>query len=126
MSPVTKTRRRQHRYPIQRGKLARVEFTHPSPNGRRYDLDVTNISSSGVSFSFEETDELTGLEEGTSLSGVVIRIGECMIRGELVVMHLTGDTDSRRICGALFYPAPDTDLVQLKGLIAGMEVAEGD
>ncbi len=126
MSAVTKSRRGQRRYPVALGKLARVEFAHPGPNGRCYDLDVTNISSSGVSFSVEETDELTGLEEGTSLSGVVIRIGECMIRGEMVVMHLTGDTDSRRICGALFYPATDNDLVQLKGLIAGMEVAEGD
>ncbi len=126
MSAVTKSRRGQRRYPVALGKLARVEFAHPGPKGRCYDLEVTNISSSGVSFSVEETDELTGLEEGTSLSGVVIRIGECMIRGEMVVMHLTGGTDSRRICGALFYPATDTDLVQLRGLIAGMELAEAD
>ena len=126
MSAVTKSRRGQTRHPISRTELARIEFAHPGPNGRCYELDVTNISSSGVSFFLERTDELTGLEEGTSLSGVVIRIGECMIRGEMVVMHLTGGTDSRRICGALFYPATDNDLVQLKGLIAGMEVAEGD
>ena len=126
MSPVTKTRRRQHRYPIQRGKLARVEFTHPSPNGRRYDLDVTNVSSSGVSFLFERADELASLEEGLSLPDVVIRVGACMIRGELLVMHVTCDAGSRPICGALFYPATDTDLVQLKAVIAGMEVAEAD
>ncbi len=126
MSAVTKSRRGQRRYPVALGKLARVEFSHPGPNGRCYDLEVTNISSSGVSFCLEQTHELTGLEEGTSLSGVVIRIGDCMIRGEMVVMHLTGDASSRRICGALFYPATDTDLVQLKGLIAGMEVAEAD
>ena len=110
MSPATKTRRRQHRYPIQRGKLARVEFTHPSPNGRRYDLDVTNVSSSGVSFSIENADELTGLEEGTSLAEVVVRIGDCMIRGEMLVMHVTEDTGSRRICGALFYPATNLEI----------------
>ncbi len=126
MPAVTKSRRGQRRYPVSRTKLARVEFAHPGPNGRCYELDVTNISSSGVSFSVEETDELTGLEEGTSLSGVVIRVGDCMIRGEMVVMHVTGDTGSRCICGALFYPATDTDLVQLKGVIAGMEVAEAD
>ncbi len=121
MSAVTKSRRGQRRYPTSLSKLARLEFAHPGPNGRCYDLDVTNISSSGVSFSFEETDELTGLEEGTSLFGVVIRVGDCMIRGEMVVMHVTGDTGSRRICGALFYPATNMDLVQLKGVIAGME-----
>ncbi len=126
MSAVTKARRSQRRYPVALRKLARVGFAHPGPNGRCYELDVTNISSSGVSFSFEETDELTGLEEGTSLSGVVIRVGDCMIRGEMVVMHVTGDIGSRRICGALFYPATDTDLVQFKGVIAGMEVAEAD
>ncbi len=126
MSAVTKSRRRQPRYRVSRGKLARVEFAHPGPNGRCYELDVTNISSSGVSFRVEETDELTGLEEGTSLSEVVIRVGHCMIRGEMLVMHVTAGTGSRRVCGALFYPATDTDLVQLKGVIAGMEVAEAD
>jgi hypothetical protein len=126
MAPVTKSRRRQHRYPVSGGKLARVEFTHPGPNGKRFDQSVTNVSSSGVSFSIEDTDELTGLEEGTNLAEVVVRIGDCMIRGEMLVMHVTEDTSSRRICGALFYPATDTDLVQLKAVIAGMEVAEGD
>ena len=126
MSAVTKTRRGQRRHPISRSELARVEFAYPGPNGRCYELDVTNISSSGVSFSLERTDELTGLEEGTSLSEVVIRVGDCSIHGEMVVMHVTGDADSRRVCGALFYPATDTDLVQLKGVIAGMEVAATD
>ena len=126
MAAVTKSRRRQQRYKVSGSKLARVEFVHPGPNGRRYDLDVTNLSSSGVSFSFEDTDELIGLEEGTSLSDVAIRIGNCMIRGEFLVMHVTGDSGSRHICGALFYPATDTDLVQFKAVIAGMEIAEGD
>jgi len=126
MSAVTKSRRRQYRYPVSRDKLARVEFAHPGPNGRRYSQDVTNISSSGVSFRVEETDELTGLEEGASLSDVVIRVGHCLIRGEMLVMHVTGDIGSSRVCGALFYPATDNDLVQLKAVIAGMEVAEAD
>ena len=126
MSAVTKTRRGQRRHPINRSELARVGFAYPGPNGRCYELDVTNISSSGVSFSLERTDELTRLEEGTSLSEVVIRVGDCSIHGEMVVMHVTGDADSRRVCGALFYPATDTDLVQLKGVIAGMEVAATD
>ena len=126
MSGVTKSRRGQRRFAVALGKLARVEFSHPGPNGQFYDLEVTNVSSSGVSFCLEENHELASLEEGTSLSGVVIRIGDCMIRGEMVVMHLTDDTGSRRICGALFYPATDTDLVQLRGLIAGMEIADAD
>jgi hypothetical protein len=41
-------------------------------------------------------------------------------------MHVTADPDSRYVCGALFYPSTDTDLVKLKGVIAGMEAAGTD
>jgi hypothetical protein len=53
----------------------------------------------------------------------VIHLGGCEIRGELVVMHLTPQTPTRTICGALFYAACDEDLIKLRSAVAGMEVA---
>ncbi len=126
MSTVTGSRRRQRRYSVQDDRVARVEFAHPAPNGPQFRLSITNISSSGVSFSFDANDELIGLEEGTSISDAAIRVRNCMIRGELLVMHVTPQQGSRKICGALFYPASDNDLVQYKGVIAGMEISAVD
>jgi hypothetical protein len=126
MSTIAKNRRRQTRHPVTTENVARVEFDHPTPNGRTYRMPLTNISASGLSFMFEEGDDLTGLDEGASLPGAVIRLGDCKISGELLVMHMTAGPDSRYVCGALFYPATDTDLVKLKSVIAGMEVAGTD
>ena len=68
--------------------------------------------------------EVRGPLETISTNVDGIRIGECLIRGDLVVMHLTAESEARQICGALLYPATDTDLVKLKSVIAGMEAVE--
>jgi hypothetical protein len=119
----TGSRRRQRRYVVRDQRVACVEFEHPSPNGRHYRLQVVNLSASGVSFSLE--GEAPELDAGTSLPHSVLRVGECMIRGDLVVMHLTSEL-AGLVCGALFYPETDTDLVKLKSVIAGMEAVESD
>lgn len=124
MSTTAKNRRGQRRYSVSGTDEARVEFVFPAPHGRTFQLPLTNISSSGLSFRFDEND-LVGLEEGAALSDAVVRVGACTIRGELLVMHVTPATDSRQVCGALFYPSTDTDLVKLKSLVTGMEVAGG-
>jgi hypothetical protein len=126
MSTTTKNRRRQRRHTISTELLARVEFDYPTPNGRSYRVPVINLSPSGLSFTVDGYDELARLDEGSSLPDAVIRLGDCKIRGEMLVMHVTADPDSRYVCGALFYPATDTDLVKLKSVIAGMEVAGTD
>jgi hypothetical protein len=126
MPTMTKNRRRHDRLTLAPDMEAHVEFDHPTPNGRSYRVPLVNISPSGVSFAIDAGDPLTGLEEGACLPEAVVRLGECAIRGELLVMHVTTDPDSRYVCGALFYPATDTDLVKLKSVIAGMEVAGTD
>jgi hypothetical protein len=126
MPTTTKNRRQQRRHSIATDQAARVEFDYPMPNGKKYVVPLVNVSASGLSFGLEEHDDLAGLQEGTSLPDAVIRVGDCTIRGELLTMHVTADPTSRYVCGALFYPATDTDLVMLKSVIAGMEVAGTD
>jgi hypothetical protein len=103
-----------------------LEFVYPTPNGKSFHSPVVNISASGLSFSLEAGPEMPQLEEGASVPDVVLSVGDCSIRGEILVMHVTADPDSRYVCGALFYPSTDTDLVKLKGVIAGMEAAGTD
>ena len=126
MSTTTKNRRRQRRHAVSTENLARVEFHYPAPSGKKYVVSLVDVSASGLSFALEEHEELRRMEEGTSLPGAVVRVGDCRIHGELLAMHVTADPGSGYVCGALFYPATDTDLVMLKSVIAGMEVAGTD
>jgi hypothetical protein len=123
MSTTTKSRRRQVRHEVAPGRTAWVEFEHPAPHGRHHRLALTNLSSSGVSFAFGAEAELSGLDPGTGIPGVLVRVGDCMIYGDLLVMHVTPRSGTENVCGALFYPKSDGDLVKLKGVVAGMEAA---
>ena len=126
MATIAKNRRSQTRHSVSPENVARIEFDYPTPNGKQYQVPLVNISASGLSFMIDPGDELAGLEEGAGLPDAVIRLGDCEISGEMLVMHMTAGPDSRYVCGALFYPATDTDLVKLKSVIAGMEVAGTD
>jgi len=119
MATVSQTRRIARRYAVSKSHHARLEFDYPGPGGKRFDLPLIDLSVSGLSFNC--SDELPGLESGTTLSPVVIRLGKCDIHGDLLVMHVTSDPSPETVCGALFYPAKDADLLKLKSAIAGIE-----
>ena len=124
MATVSQTRRVARRYAVSKSHHASLEFDYPGPGGKRYDLPLIDISVSGLSFHCG--DELPGLDSGTTLSPVVIRLGKCDIHGDLLVMHVTPDPATESICGALFYPAKDADLLKLKSAIAGIEAVTID
>ena len=112
-------RRTQRRHPIAPGAETRVDLE--CPPGRPWSLSVVDLSVSGISFAFEE--DAPQIDNGTNLPNAVIRIGSCEMRGDLLVMHVT-PSSSRTICGALFYPASDDDLIKLKSMIAGIEAVQ--
>ncbi len=118
MAKTTACRRKTRRHRISPGSDARVEFQYPDSSGSSFAL--TDISVSGFSFSVPEDGH--GLETGAALPGAVVRIGECEIRGELLIMHATAESGT---VGALFYPASDEELVKLKSVIAGIEAVVG-
>ena len=121
---VSPNRRVARRYIISNADHARVIFAYPGPGGRRCELALIDISISGLSFRYR--DELPDLESGATLSAVVIRLGRCEIHGDLLVMHLTPYSSGETVCGALFYPAKDADLLKLKSAIAGIEAVKAD
>jgi hypothetical protein len=121
MSTITGCRRKQPRRTTSGSGKAWVEVNYPQPEGRQHRLALVDVSVSGLSFVFEE--QLAGLETGTDLHDVLIRVGDCEIHGELVVMHVTPHGHDRWLCGALFYAAGDTDLLKWRSAIAGMEAA---
>lgn len=111
-------RRKVRRHSTTGTVEACVEVTYPDSDARNVRLPLVDISISGLSFVM--TEELPAIENGTNLPEVVVRLGECEIQGELVVMHTTPH-DDRTICGALFYAETDDDLMKLRSAIAGME-----
>jgi hypothetical protein len=124
MATVSQTRRVTRRYAVSKSHHARLEFDYPGPGGKNFDFALIDISVSGLSFHCG--DELPGLDSGTTLSPVVIRLGKCDIHGDLLVMHVTQGPPGETICGALFYPAKDADLLKLKSAIAGIEAVAMD
>jgi hypothetical protein len=124
MSTRTDCRRGPARHPIPRSDDRYIEFDHPRPGGRSYRFPLHDISESGISFML--TEELPMADEGTSLDKVTVHVGNCVIHGDLLVMHVTPEMTPGSICGALFYPDSDNDLVKMKSLIAGLEVMIAD
>lgn len=121
MTVAQANRRKTKRHSAKGSEQAYVELALQDYSGEPHRLPILDISVSGLSFSVG--DELSGLENGLTLPDVVVRLGDCEIHGELVVMHLTPQTETRTTCGALFYAASDEDLIKLRSAVAGMEVA---
>jgi len=124
MSQRTLSRRRQVRYDVSQAGGATVEFSFPHPGTEPLSFSLVDIGISGLRFAFG--DELAGLEVGTAISEVTIRIGPCTMKGDIVAMHLTPVSDSVVHCGALFYPESEEELAKLKGVTAGLAAALPD
>lgn len=112
-------RRSQRRHSVAPGADASIQLQHPP--GCPWTLRVIDISVSGISFAFEE--DAPRIDSGENLSNVVIKIGSCTMEGDLLIMHVT-PVPPRTVCGALFYPATDDDLIKLKSMIAGIEAVQ--
>ena len=124
MATLRQSRRVVRRHAIANAEQARIVFHYPGPGGRRCELPLIDISISGLSFRYR--DEIPRLETGTALAAVTVRFGSCEIEGDLLVMHVTPHAPGETLCGALFYPAKDADLLKLKSVIAGIEAVTRD
>ena len=113
-------RRKSDRFKMKCDLEGRVEFGYPSPSEHACTLRVRDVSASGISFVLEE--ELPGLEIGRVLEKVTVRIGARSVRGDLVVMHLMEDYPVDAICGAMFCPTSDEDILRLREIIHDLKV----
>lgn len=110
-----KCRRRHHRLSVNGDESFRVEFQHPGPHGAEYSLKLRDVSQAGVSFELDR--ELPGIEIGYQISNVTVFLGTRKLKGDLVIVHVSSNGNSAAICGALFYPMTDDDLVKLKSTV---------
>jgi hypothetical protein len=114
-------RRTQPRFPLESARGAHVEFEFPKPGSGWSDMPLRDLSQSGLSFVL--THELPGLTVGDCIAQVQIHVDGRLIRGDLLVMHLNPGADAGAVCGALFYPVEDTDVLALRDLVRSLELA---
>lgn len=119
MPPQTARRQRDRRFPLFRPQKASVEFSH---GGRSWNLPLVDVSVTGLSFVTDE--EVPGLTVGVRLENVVMRIAECEIRGNVAIRHATSHPDWTTLYGGILYPAEESDLLKLSGVLAGIEALQ--
>ena len=93
--------RRDERHTLPRELNARIEFDFPA--GKRWRLDLLDLSIAGLAFALDQGRPL--MEAGSRLSDVRVHVGDDVVDGDLVVLHVTRDAERRTICGALFHPS---------------------
>lgn len=116
MSTKTPCSRRDERHHLSPALKARVEFDYPS--GKRWRLELVDLSVAGLAFALDQGHPK--MECGSHLSEVQIHVGESELNGDLVILHVTRESDSRTVCGALFHPASEKQQVKLREVIEGL------
>jgi hypothetical protein len=85
---------------------------------------LTKISIAGIAF---ETDQSAAfLTPGSSLRGVRIRIGDCVLTGDVAIRDTRATSAARMEIGGVFVPANDEVEMRLMALLSGFAAALGD
>lgn len=117
--PMPRTRRTLDRHRVIEGLSAQVEFRWPGRKGGPVQARLRDVSYAGLSLSL--TEALPGLEVGDCLEGLAIQVDGIRIHGELLVMHMTPSSKTGIVCGGLFYPAGDEDVLALRRAVRRLE-----
>jgi len=67
--------------------------------------------------------ELTEVQAGDIVRGIEARVARKAFRGDLLVMHVTTSSEAGPICGGLFYPEGDEDLITIRMVVRALEAA---
>ena len=114
-------RRLQHRFILPPDADAALHFHYPPPNGPRLEARVRDVSLSGISMLLPQ--ELSGIDAGDIVKGIEVRVERKTFRGDLLVMHVSPFRDQATVCGGLFYPEGDEDLITIRLVVRALEAA---
>lgn len=112
-------RRLQRRYPLPADAGALLRFNHPGPGGPAFSTPVRDVSLSGLSFFLPS--EIPGLHVGGIVHGIEASIAGRSFRGDLLAMHMTPGNSPGSVCGGLFYPESDEDLITIRLVVRTLD-----
>jgi hypothetical protein len=110
--PSYPNRRLQRRYPLAVDVPSSLRFRHPERGGQLVEVAIRDISLSGVSLVLPF--EILGLQIGDIVRGVEGHVQGRRFHGDLLVMHMTPANELGGVCGGLFYPEGDEDLITIR------------
>jgi hypothetical protein len=114
-------RRLQRRYTVAADSASQLSFQYPRVAGTAFAVPVRDISLSGLSFRLPEP--LPGITAGDILAGVEAVVVGRTFRGDMLVMHLTPGNEAGAICGGLFYPETDEDLITIRLVVRSLDAS---
>lgn len=121
MAASFQNRRIERRHPLPTDAGAVVQFRYPSPHGEDIETRLRDLSLSGLSMTLP--DQLRGIQTGDIVKGIEARVARKSFRGDLLVMHVTELNQAGPICGGLFYPEGDEDLITIRLVVRALEAA---
>lgn len=110
-------RRRDNRYPVRRG-CARFELSRQHPGDDLVVFEITEFSNAGIGFELGDTS--MKIEVGTVLNEVTVRVGSCVMSGNILVRNVRTGESGNKMAGALFYPSSTQCQVRLMAMVAGL------
>jgi hypothetical protein len=114
-------RRLQNRFAIPAEANGILQFRYPGPNGRNIEVRLRDLSLSGLSLTLPE--EMTGVQPGDIVKAIEARVASKTFRGDLLVMHVSPANETGAVCGGLFYPEGDEDLITIRLVVRALEAA---
>ncbi len=81
---------------------------------------LATVSVAGLEFALQTGNE--AIRVGSRIPQVTVRIGECTLRGELLVRNVRTHGE-RPAFGCLFYPAPGSDEERWMTVLSGIDAA---
>ena len=115
--------RRDRRHVLRPGAGV-VEIPRTASTTAPLSAALTKISAAGVAFVLETP--VAGLRAGSSLSGVQLRVGECVLRGDISIRDVRALDGAASEIGGVFLPASREVETRLMALLAGIGAAEPD
>jgi hypothetical protein len=114
-------RRLQNRFAVPSDAGGILQFQYPSFGGPQIRAELRDISLSGLSLTLPE--EMKGVQPGDIVKAIDARVASKTFRGDLLVMHVSPANEAGAVCGGLFYPEGDEDLITIRLVVRALEAA---
>lgn len=116
--PLPRSRRTLERHRVPESRESCATFRWPETDGSVVTAGIHDLSYAGISLVFAE--DAPPFRVGALLRSVELRVNGTTFSGEILVMHVTPAPGAGTVCGGLFYPLRDEDVLALRRVVANL------